>query len=102
MNHREKRRMQKKLGILKHKNSLPRNERFARLRENILEGKKKEKEMKEVVRLQKEGKKDEVNNNRIASITTELMIKKKISYIDALEEAKEIYKREVEATEKTK
>ena len=99
MNHREKRKMQKNLGILKHKNSLPRNVRFARLRENMLEGKKKEEQMKEVVRLQKEGKKDEVDNNKIASIATELMIQKSISYIDALEEAKEVYKREVEANE---
>lgn len=92
MNNREKRRMQKSLGILKHKNSLPRKDRFERMRQNIIEGKQKEQEMIEIVRVQKQGKKDEIDNNKIASKATELMIKENLSYMEALEKAKEIYK----------
>ena len=101
MNRRDRRLMEKKLGLIKHKNSLPLNKRMEGIRENIISGKEKEAEMREVRRLQEEGKQVEVDNNRIASIATELMVGSDMSYIDALEEAKEVYKREVEATEKT-
>jgi len=100
MNRRDKRRMEKKLGITKHRNSLPLNRRMEMVRENIIAGKEKQLEMQEVRRLQEEGVKEEVNNSRLASIATELMISKDLSYIDALEEAKEVYKREVEAAKR--
>lgn len=90
MNHKERRRVERNLGILKHKNSLTRVERFERMRQNILEGKQKEKKMREIRRLQEEGQKDEKSNNDLATLATELMVKEDLSYIDALEKAKEI------------
>jgi len=102
MNRRERRHMEKKLGLIKYKNSLPLHKRMEGVRENIATGKQLQAEMKEIRRLQEEGKTQEVDNSRIASIATELMVGKDMSYIDALEEAKEVYKREVEASEKTK
>jgi len=93
MNRRDRKSLEKRLGISKHLKKLSRTEKFERMRNNILEGKKKEEEMKEVVRLQLAGKKDEVDNNKIASMATDLMIRDGLSYIDALEKAKESYQK---------
>ena len=90
MNHKERRKLKKNLGILEHKNKIPRNQRFELMRQNIAEGKQKENQMKEVRRLQNQGKQDEIDNSRIASLATDLMIKENLSYIDALERAKKI------------
>ena len=87
--------MEKNLGITKHKKSLPFSKRMESLQENIIQGKEKEKEMKEIRRLQEQENEDKIDNNRIASIATELMISKSLSYIDALEEAKKVYKQEI-------
>lgn len=88
MNRREKRNLEKRLGVTKHVKSLPRAERFERMRQNILEGKKKEDEMREVVRLQLEKKTEQSINSKVATIATDLMVKEGLSYIDALEKAK--------------
>ena len=93
--------MEKRLGIAKHRKSLPFSQRMESIRENIAAGKEKEEEMRETRRLQDQGAADEVDNSRIASIATELMISKSLSYIDALGEAQEVYKREIEASENT-
>jgi hypothetical protein len=95
MNRRERKQLEKRLGLNKFKKTLTRQQRFDRMRENIIEGRKKEEEMKEVVRLQKEGKTTEVDNNQVASIATELMINEGLSYIDALEKAKQVYQEKV-------
>lgn len=86
--------MEKNLGITKHRKIMSFSKKMESIRQNIIEGKKKEKEMREVRRLQEQGKEDEINNNRIASIATGLMISKSLSYIDALEEAKKVYEKE--------
>jgi hypothetical protein len=91
MNKKEIKQLEKRLGLNKFKKTLTRQQRFDRMRENIIAGRKKEEAMKEVVRLQKEGKVEEVDNNQIASIATDLMISEGLSYIDALEKAKETY-----------
>ena len=102
MNRRDRRNMEKKLGLIKHKNSLPLHKRIEGIRENIIAGKEKQAEMKETRRLQEEGKVEEVDNTRIASIATELMVSKDMSYIDALEEAKEMCKQETTKEPKRK
>lgn len=94
MNRIDRRKMEKNLGITKHKKTRSFSKKMESLRQNIIEGKKKEKEMREVRRLQEQGKEDEINSNRIASIATGLMISKSLSYIDALEEAKKVYEKE--------
>jgi len=91
---RERRSLEKKLGISKHTKTLSRKEKFERIRQNIIEGNNKQKEMKEVVRLQYQGNQDQIDNSKIASLTTELMIKENLDYIDALEKAKEQYMKE--------
>lgn len=90
--------MEKKLGITKHRKTLSFNKRMESMRENIISGKEKEEEMRETRRIQNQGKEDQVDNNRIASIATELMISKNLSYIEALGEAQEIYKQETSKT----
>lgn len=97
MNRRERRNLEKRLGLQKHVKTLTREEKFERMRQNIIEGKKKEEEMREHVRVMQGGDKDKVDNNKIASMATDLMIKDGMSYIDALEKAKEIYQKELEA-----
>jgi len=91
----ERRKMEQNLGIRKHVKTLPRNERFERIRQNIIEGHNKEKEFKEVVRLQNQGSQDQIDNNKIASLATELMINENMDYADALKRAKESIKSEV-------
>ena len=90
MNRRDRRRMEKQLGIQKHKKGLPRNARFELLRQNIEEGKKKQDEMKENRRLQENREEDRKQSIDVASKATELMIKEGLSYVDALEKANEL------------
>ena len=88
MKRRELRQLEKKMGLSKIKKNMSRNERFELMRQNIINGKKQEEEMKDLRRRQEQANQDQVNSNKIASIATELMIKNGISYIDAIEEAK--------------
>lgn len=90
MNRKERRRIEKQMGIQKHKRSLPKNARFDLLRQNIAEGKKKQEEMKENRRLQENREEDRKQSIDVASKATELMIQDGLSYIDALEKAKEL------------
>ena len=88
MNNREKRQLEKRMGLHKYYKTLTREQKFEMIRQNIAAGKKKQEEMREIVRLQKGDKKDEIDSNKVASIATELMIKEGLSYIEALEKAK--------------
>jgi len=96
MNRRERRNLEKRLGLQKYAKTLTCKKKFERMRQNIIEGKKKEEEMREHVRIQQGVDKDKVDNNKIASMTTDLMIKESMSYIDAFEKAKELYQKELE------
>lgn len=89
--------MEKQLGITKQKNSMTRAERFETMRNNIEHGRELQDKMKETRRLQEQGKVDEVSANRISSIMTDLMINQGVPYVEAMEQAKEQYKREVES-----
>jgi len=88
MNHKEKRQMEKKLGLLAYRKKLPRAERFELIRQNIIAGKKKEAELKGEVVRQENKADDDAKSNQIASLATTLMITEGLSYIDALEKAK--------------
>ena len=96
MNRRERKHMEKQMGLAKYKKSLSRTQRFEMMADNIQSGKKMQTQMKEVRRLQEQDKLDEKSANRIASISTELMVKG-VPYVDAINQAKEIYKKEVES-----
>ena len=95
MNRTERKKLEKQMGLGKYKKSLTRSQRFEMIVDNIKNGKKLQDEMKEVRRLQEQGKLDEISANRIAFISTELMVKG-VPYVDAINQAKEIYKQEVE------
>lgn len=88
MNNRQKRQMEKDLGILKYKNSLPKKQRFARMRENIIEGKKKQEGMKEIRRLQEQKQKEQTTSDQLSFLATSIMLKEGISYAEAIEKAK--------------
>jgi hypothetical protein len=96
MNRRERKQMEKQMGLAKYKKSLTRSQRFDMMSDNIKAGKEAEERMREVRRLQEQGKLDEVSANRISSIATGLMVKG-IPYVDAINQAKELYKQEIEA-----
>jgi hypothetical protein len=88
MNNHEKRLMEKQYGLLDYKRKLPRLQRFELIRQNIIAGKKKEAELKgEKARVENRIS-DEAKSNQIASLATTLMISEGLSYIDALEKAK--------------
>ena len=88
MNHKQKREMEKKLGLLAYRKKLPRAERFELIRQNIIAGKRKEAELKGEVVRQENKADDDAKSNQIASLATTLMITEGLSYIDALEKAK--------------
>lgn len=98
MNRRERKHMEKQLGITKSRSKLSRAEKFEIMRSNILQGKESEKRMKEIRRVQEQGKADENAANRISYIATDLMVNKGIPFVEAYEQAKVIYKEETEAS----
>jgi len=96
MNRRERKLMEKKLGLDKYKKGLSRAQRFEMMAQNIMEGKKKEADMKEFRRQQENESSDKAASSRISSIATDLMINKGMNWAEAQDKAKEIYKQEVE------
>jgi hypothetical protein len=97
MNRRERKHMEKQFGLTKLKKNMTREQRFEKMRENIEHGNELQRQMKETVRVQSQKKLDEGSAARISSIATDLMINKAVPYVDAVEQAKELYKQEVEA-----
>ena len=88
MNRRERRKVEKKLGLLKHKNSLSPSKRIKYIQDNFKGGKNRENEMKEERKRQENEEKDRQTSADIASLATTLMIKNGLSWIEALEAAK--------------
>lgn len=97
MNRRERKHMEKQLGITKHKKNMTRAEKFEMIRQNIAHGKELQEKMKDNRRVQDQKKLDDTSAQRISSIVTDLMINKGVPYVDAVEQAKELYKQEVES-----
>ena len=97
MNRRERKNMEKQFGMDKLKKNMTREQRFENMRSNIQNGKKLQEEMKETRRVQEQGSADKEASSEIASIATDLMINKDVPYVEAQEQAKEIYKQRVEA-----
>lgn len=96
MNRRERKHMEKQLGMNKHKKNMTREERFENMRQNIESGRKIQEEMKEVRRRQEQGNIDKEASQRISSIATDLMVNHGIPYVEAQEKAKEIYQEEID------
>ncbi len=94
MNRRDRKNLEKRLGILKHVKTLSRKEKFERMRHNIIEGNQKQREMNETVRVAEQESQDKVDNNAIASLATTIMIKEGLSYIQALEKARNTHNKQ--------
>ena len=92
MNRRERRQTEKNLGITKYKQSMTIQQRLKSLKENIEHGKLRSSEMKNKVDKQKQNIDENVVSNEIASIATTLTITENLSWYEAMEKAKEIYK----------
>lgn len=88
MNRKQRRRMEKQLGISKQRKNFDRKTRFEIMYRNIQEGKKREEEMRDVVRRQKQGIEDETNSIQINELATNIAENEGIPYIDAVEKAK--------------
>lgn len=89
MNRRERRAMEKKLGITKYRQSLPLGKRFEIIEQNIIEGKKMQNKVKEDIRVKDNAKADAEINKKIADRALELMMKESMDYYSATEQAKE-------------
>ena len=97
MNRRERKHMEKRLGLHKHKQNMTRQERFRQMSENIAEGKNMQERMKEVRRLQEQGAKDQEDSARVSSIATDLIVNQGMDWVSAQEKAKEIYQEELDS-----
>lgn len=89
MNRRERRAMEKRLGITKYKRSLPLSKRFEMIEQNIIEGNKMQAKLKEEIRIKENAKSDAEINKKIADRALELMLKDGMDYYSANEKAKE-------------
>lgn len=89
MNRRERKAMEKKLGITKYRKSLPLNQRFETIRQNIIEGKKMQNKLKEDIRVKDNAKVDAEINKKVADRALNLMMKEDMDYYSATEKAKE-------------
>lgn len=91
MNRRQRRQMEKQLGLTKYKRSLSFNERIKQLSNSIAQGNEKQAAMKETVRRQEDAQSDADASNEIASLATTLVVRDGLSYAEALLKAREIY-----------
>ncbi len=92
MNRRERRAMEKKLGIDAYRKTLPLNKKFEIIRENIIEGKKAQTKKKEDVRVEQNKTEIADLNKKIADRAIQLMMGPNgIDYYSATEKAKAEY-----------
>jgi len=68
MNRKERRQISKRLGILKHHQTLPINDKLKIMRENIIAGKQRHNEMKEDIRVQTNAQLDEKESQKTFNI----------------------------------
>mgnify|MGYP000969581267 CR=1 FL=1 len=95
MNRREKRALEKRLGIRKHVKSLPLEKWAERVGSNIQDGKRRQAEFMEASRIMQAEIDDNTQQNSLSSLATELMLKEGLSYIEAIEKAKETLQKEI-------
>jgi hypothetical protein len=97
MNRRERKAMEKKLGLDKYKKGLSRAARFDMMSQNIEEGRKRQSQMADARKVQDTKTADEASSARISSIATDLMINKGMDWVSAQDKAVELYKEEIES-----
>ncbi len=97
MNRRQKRQMEKQLGLTKRRQNLSITQKIKENEENILVGRRKNQEMIEERRRQENEAADKAAAMEVSSLATTLMVQHKLSWHQALEAAKlEIAAREPE------
>ena len=87
MNRRERRNIEKKLGITKYKRSLPLDKRFDMISQNISEGNRMQSKLKEDLRVKENAKIDAEINKRIADRALDLMMNNSMDYYSATQQA---------------
>ena len=88
MNRRQKREMEKRLGITKHKQKMGLADRMKSIQSNIKDGRKKEQEMKESIKRKQNESKEKQMESDIASLATTIAVRDGINWFDAMEQAK--------------
>lgn len=88
MNRKERRSLEKKIGVIKYRQKMNFKEKMEEIRKNIQSGKERESEMKESIRRQLNEESDKKAAMELSSLATTLMIKNNLSWHEALEAAK--------------
>jgi len=88
MNHKERRKMSKRLGILQYQQKLSRSRKFDLLRENIISGKQMHKENVERNRILHERLQDEKDSQKIYLKALEISEHERLPIETAIEKAK--------------
>ena len=91
MNRKERRNMQKMLGLNKHYKNETRDEKFARWADNQENGKRMMEDMKEKVRITQNMSAEEKESHAIEVLGQKIAQKKQIPLIDAMVEAQVQY-----------
>jgi hypothetical protein len=94
MNRRERRRMEKQLGLTKHHQKKTIKQKLSTLQDNIASGKQKSEKTQYARAKQEQNISEEEANQRISSIATTLTISEGLSWYDAMEKAKKEYEKE--------
>lgn len=96
MNRRERRSMEKKLGIAAYRKSLPLAKQMEIIRENIIEGNKKQAKKKEDIRVEENKQEIADLNKKVADRAIQLMLEGAgMDYYSATEKAKEEFGQKV-------
>ena len=100
MNRRERRRLEKDLGITKHKQRMNYSQRIKSIQDGAESGKERSTEAKENRRRQENEEADKVASAEISSLSTTLMIRDGLSWHEATEAAKrEVAEKHIHETE---
>jgi hypothetical protein len=89
MNRKERRKASKNLGILQYQRKLPRNKKFDLMRENIIAGKQRQKELKEEIERQKTQQSEELESKSVYNIAESIIKGEKIPFGEAIKKAVE-------------
>ena len=93
MNRAERRKLEKDLGITKHRQQMTMKDRLKNLQQNIQAGRERNTQAEENRRLQENSAADAAQDQEISSLATSIMIKEGLSWYESLESAK----REIES-----
>lgn len=87
MNRTQRKRIEKDLGIKKHRKSLSRQQKFELLRQNVQEGKQRHRENTEARERQESEADGQLQSNEVAKLALRIAKAEGMPYIDALNEA---------------